>query len=315
MAFDENENLAAENIGAQAESGESAAAVAPAEDPAPQAVSDEKENQTQASAEEELESSDDEDLDDSDDDEEYEEGEDCSLAKDPVECEIRQLTRQELKAAKKAEKLLKKQQKLINKEERKVDEEKVSEKTEELNKVIEELKAELERKNSELAKINKLARESQDKVIEVKVLAANLKNDFDNYKKRNAEVASQSREDGINKVLCELIPIVDNFDRAKAFITDAPSLEGFILMEQQFHCTLRKFGVEEIEALGCEFDMNTMNAVARVEDAENDGKVVDVIAKGYKRCDKILRHAVVRVGFAPAPVEAPSEAPADAESE
>lgn len=166
-----------------------------------------------------------------------------------------------------------------------------------LEKRLDELRAVISSKDKLIASRDKAIADAQEKLTEVKVLAGTLKSDFDGYRNRNKNAVADAKDEGINKTLTEMLVVLDNFERARPYITEASSLEGFNMIETLFKQALGKFGVEEIEVLGQVFDPNTMNAVARVEDSENEGKVVDVITKGYRRGEKILRHSDVRVAF------------------
>ncbi|MDR3217142.1 MAG: nucleotide exchange factor GrpE [Clostridiaceae bacterium] len=149
----------------------------------------------------------------------------------------------------------------------------------------------------DIAKAESELKEAQDKAVEVKVMAANLKNDFDNFRRRNQEATANAKEEGINKVVAELLPVLDNFDRARPYIKDDSSREGFDLMEQQCSIVLAKFGVSEIEAVGNDFDPNLMNVVVREENPEMADKVIAVLTKGYIRGTKVIRHAIVKIGY------------------
>lgn len=68
------------------------------------------------------------------------------------------------------------------------------------------------------------------------------------------------------------------------------------MMERQILDALESFGLKETEALGADFDATTMSAVERVSSPGNEGKVVEVVLKGYKLDGKVLRPASVKVG-------------------
>lgn len=147
---------------------------------------------------------------------------------------------------------------------------------------VEEMQAEIEKQT-------KLADENRE-------TAQRLRADFENFKKRNASLAEESKQNGRLSVLETILPVLDNCDRAKSMIGDESALEGFELLEKQLLEVLQKFEVEEIIAKGEEFDAKFMEAVMREENAEMEGKVLEVFTKGYKIKDKVLRFAVVKVG-------------------
>ncbi|MDD4839717.1 MAG: nucleotide exchange factor GrpE [Clostridia bacterium] len=131
---------------------------------------------------------------------------------------------------------------------------------------------------------------------ECKSSAQRLRADFENYKKRNASLSIESKQQGEALVLEELLPALDSCARAKTMITDKSALEGFVLLEQQLFEVLEKFDVKEIDAIGKDFDAKFMNAVLREVNAEMEGKVIEVFTKGYMIGGKVLRYAVVKVG-------------------
>ncbi|HKL94343.1 MAG TPA: nucleotide exchange factor GrpE [Clostridia bacterium] len=131
---------------------------------------------------------------------------------------------------------------------------------------------------------------------ESKASAQRLRADFDNYKKRNAQISTESRQLGIETVLEDLLPILDTAERAKSMITDKSALEGFSMMQQHIIDVFEKFDVKEIEAEGKDFDAKYMSAALREEKPEMAGKVIEVLTKGYMIGDKVLRYAFVKVG-------------------
>lgn len=147
----------------------------------------------------------------------------------------------------------------------------------------------LEFLEGELGKNIALAEES-------KKTAQRLAADFDNYKKRNAQIAADSRKLGAESILEELLATIDTCERAKSMITDKSALDGFSMMQQHILDVFEKYEVKEIEAMGKDFDARYMCAALREENAEMAGKVIEVLTKGYMIGDKVLRYAFVKVG-------------------
>lgn len=131
---------------------------------------------------------------------------------------------------------------------------------------------------------------------DMSISAARLQTEFDNYRKRATETQKRARTDGICDVLTKLIPMLDVFGRAISMVTDKKSREGLSMMARQVEELLTSYGVEEIQALGEKFDPNLHDAVGHV-DAAAGGKdiVAEVLCKGYRLNDKVLRHANVIV--------------------
>lgn len=129
-----------------------------------------------------------------------------------------------------------------------------------------------------------------------KNVAMRLQADFDNYRKRNASLAEEMRALGKSMVIEKMLTVLDNCDLARKYISDESALTGFNMMERQILDALESFGLKEIEAEGRDFDANTMSAVEREKAEGNEGKVTQVLAKGYTLNGKVLRPASVKVG-------------------
>ena len=130
-----------------------------------------------------------------------------------------------------------------------------------------------------------------------KGLTQRLQADFDNYRKRNNSIAEDMKLLGQSIVIEKLLTVLDNCDLARKYIQDQSALTGFNMMENQLLTALAGFGLKEVETDGKEFDAKVMQAVERVKDEQNAGKVVEVLAKGYLLNDKLLRPASVKVGY------------------
>jgi molecular chaperone GrpE len=136
--------------------------------------------------------------------------------------------------------------------------------------------------------------------------------DLDNARKR---IERERREDSaraVAHVIEPILPVLDGFERALAAHSD-PAYEdyrkGFEIIYRQLLEALRRFGLERIETVGKPFDPHVHQAVERVESNDYaDGTVVEDLRHGYKLRDRVLRPALVRVAFRPAPE------PADADS-
>ena len=141
--------------------------------------------------------------------------------------------------------------------------------------------------------------DSKKKEEDVYARLLRLSAEFDNYKKRTTREKEALYIDATVDTLKEILPIVDNFERALSVknCDDVAVLKkGLAMVYRQFIETLTQIGVETIDAVGNEFDPNLHNAVIHVED-ENYGsnEVVEELQKGYKIKDKIIRHSYVKV--------------------
>jgi molecular chaperone GrpE len=126
--------------------------------------------------------------------------------------------------------------------------------------------------------------------------------EFDNFRKRVERDRKEMIEWAAADVLTDLLSIADDFDRALA--AEAPPeaqryRAGFELIQRQLADLLKKRGVTVVDALGADFDPHVHQAVAYEEVAgARDGEVVDVMAKGYKLGERLLRPAIVKVAKA-----------------
>ena len=122
-----------------------------------------------------------------------------------------------------------------------------------------------------------------------------LQADFENYKKRNAQLSSTMYNDGINDALSAILPTLDSLDMAINAQKDEEHKKGIELVKKAFLDALKKFDIEEIDASG-DFNPNLHEAVMSKDDPDNAGKIVQVLRAGYKRGDKVLRHTMCVVG-------------------
>lgn len=121
--------------------------------------------------------------------------------------------------------------------------------------------------------------------------------EFQNYKKRTAKEKEDIYAFGAEKVMLSLLEVLDNFDRAlEQGCSDEKHAEGIKLVHTQLMNALKKNGLEEIEALGEDFDPNFHSAVLMEDtDEYESGKVCFVVQKGYKLNGKVIRPSMVKV--------------------
>jgi len=128
-------------------------------------------------------------------------------------------------------------------------------------------------------------------------LMQRIQADFDNFRRRNASIRKESYEEGKRDAIRELLPALDSFERAveSAAGADKSYLDGLLLIQKQMTDALKKLGLEEVEACG-QFDPNLHEAVLREKDEKAEsGQVLQVLQKGYRVGDKIIRHCMVKV--------------------
>ncbi len=124
--------------------------------------------------------------------------------------------------------------------------------------------------------------------------------DFDNYKKRMARQFEETIRSANDRILLELLEVVDNFERALHRENENSDLEtfrkGIELIFSQIATILDRFDVRPIEALGKPFDPNLHEAVMQVESGDYpEGVVAIEMSKGFMKGDRVLRHGKVGV--------------------
>jgi molecular chaperone GrpE len=121
--------------------------------------------------------------------------------------------------------------------------------------------------------------------------------EFDNYRKRVDRERRDLADYTAADVVSEMLPIVDNLERALAAATEAdPLRKGVELIYKQMLDLLRKRGVKAIEALGADFDPNFHQAVIHEPTSEHrEGEVIEELQRGYLLGDRLLRPAMVKV--------------------
>lgn len=124
--------------------------------------------------------------------------------------------------------------------------------------------------------------------------------DFQNYKKRIEKEKSDIHEFANEQLILELLPVIDNFERAlqsaKEVEQDKKFVEGVEMIFQQFLAVLNKNGVQEIDAMGKIFDPNYHHAVMQEENPDYESNtIVEVFQKGYTFREKVVRPSMVKV--------------------
>jgi molecular chaperone GrpE len=144
--------------------------------------------------------------------------------------------------------------------------------------------------------------EMQHKYNELNDKFLRLYAEFDNYKKRTLKEKIDMMKTAAQDTVTALLPVLDDFDRAKKNAEDEnstePFSEGVMLVYQKLYSSLERVGLEEMESNGEAFDPELHEAVTEIPAPTDDlkGKVVDTIEKGYMLKGKIIRHAKVVVG-------------------
>ncbi len=159
------------------------------------------------------------------------------------------------------------------------------------------------------AKVTTLEKEKKDNWDKYLRAAA----DLENMRKRTKRELDDARFDTKNKVLKEMLPVVDNLERAiehassgagEADAATKAIVEGVQLVLRQFQSAFERLDIKPIEAMGQPFDPNLHEAISQQESDLAPGTVVQVLQRGYRAGDRLLRPALVVVAKAKA---APAE--------
>ena len=147
----------------------------------------------------------------------------------------------------------------------------------------------------------KALEEEKAKYAELNDKYLRLFSEFDNFRKRTAKEKLDLTVTASENVIKDILPVLDYFERALQNMEkngNEADLQGVTLIFNKLKDTLKKKGLEEIEAMGAEFNTDEHEALTMIPAPEEDkkGKVLDVIQKGYKLNGKVIRFARVVVG-------------------
>ena len=125
--------------------------------------------------------------------------------------------------------------------------------------------------------------------------------EFDNFRKRTMREKADLISSASSDIMTQLLPLVDDFDRAEANSTDDVEAmkEGMKLIHSKLVATLTSKGLKPLDAkAGEDFDLDKHEAIANIPAPSEDlkGKIVDVVEKGYMLGDKVLRYSKVVIG-------------------
>ena len=152
----------------------------------------------------------------------------------------------------------------------------------------------------EMLKKKKKKDKMEEKIEELEDRVKRQMAEFDNFRKRTEKEKTQMFETGAKSIVEKILPVVDNFERGLAAVTEeekgTPFVEGMEKIYKQMMTVLEEAGVKPIEAVGQEFDPNLHNAVMHVEDEEfGENIIAEEFQKGYTYRDSVVRHSMVKV--------------------
>lgn len=119
--------------------------------------------------------------------------------------------------------------------------------------------------------------------------------EYDNFRRRSREEKDATYENAMADTIAEILPIIDNLERAALCDAEGSVKEGLVMISKSVEAVLHKLGVETVGAVGDKFDPNLHNAVMHEEDdTRGENEIVEVFQKGYKKGNKIIRFAMVK---------------------
>ena len=150
--------------------------------------------------------------------------------------------------------------------------------------------------DAEIAELKEIIVSKEQEVAELNDKYLRLYAEYDNFRRRSAKERENIYFDAKSDTIKNILPILDNMERATAFTEADKILEGMNLILKSFNDNFAKMDIKEIEALGKTFDPNVHYAVMHVEDESyGENEVVEVLQKGYICGDKVIRYAMVKV--------------------
>ncbi len=169
-----------------------------------------------------------------------------------------------------------------SKKDKKKEEKQLKEKNKKLTAELEGTKFALEKATADLAEAN-------DKYLRTAA-------EYDNFRRRSAKEREGIYAEAYSDALASILPIMDNLERAAAYSDGAQLTDGIKLIFKSAKEAFERIGVFEFGAVGEQFDPQIHNAMMHIDDeAYGTNEIVEVFQKGYKKGDRVLREALVKV--------------------
>lgn len=142
----------------------------------------------------------------------------------------------------------------------------------------------------------------EDQLADYKDRYIRLNAEFDNFRKRTRKEREDLIKTAGESILVNILPVVDDFDRAIKSMDSATDIQavkdGVTLIANKFNEFLKRQGVVEVESMGLPFDTDLHEAITQIPapSEEMKGKVLDVVQKGYRLNEKVIRYSKVVIG-------------------
>ena len=171
------------------------------------------------------------------------------------------------------------------------------EETKDINETTEEVKAS-EKKKKKHSEVDTLKEEIEALKVEAKEKDdkyLRLAAEYDNFRRRSREEKDATYSSAMADTVAELLPIIDNLERAANYDDGEKVKEGLGMTLKAVSSVFSSMGIESVGAVGETFDPNLHNAVMHIEDESfGEGEIVDVFEKGYKKNKRVIRFAMVK---------------------
>ncbi len=119
--------------------------------------------------------------------------------------------------------------------------------------------------------------------------------EYDNFRRRSREERDATYETAMAETVAELLPIIDNLERAANYDDGDKVKEGLAMTLKSVSAVFSAMGIEQVGKPGETFDPNLHNAVMHVEDdAFGEGEIIEVFERGYKKNKRVIRFAMVK---------------------
>ena len=152
---------------------------------------------------------------------------------------------------------------------------------------------------------NKTLTKEEELLLEIEKLKAEIKErddkylrmaaEYDNFRRRSREEREATYEAAMADTVAELLPIIDNLERAANYDDGEKVKEGLGMTLKAVSSVFSSMGIETVGLAGESFDPNLHNAVMHVEDESlGEGVIVEVFERGYKKNKKVIRFAMVK---------------------
>lgn len=154
----------------------------------------------------------------------------------------------------------------------------------------------LKKCKAELAKVKEEKEKAEAELAEEKDKYLRLAAEYDNFRRRSQKEKEGIYTDAIVDAVKEILPFFDNLERAGQFKEAEKVAEGLAMMAKMSDGMLEKLGVTRFGTVGEKFDATWHNAVMHVDDdTYGENEITDVFQVGYRRGDKVIRFAMVKV--------------------